>query len=376
MQKISAAFNDVVAGYCDKNDTINIHKLAYLTALDSVCMATFEYPLNSLSGSKEGEEVYDCLYVQDEVYNVANGISPPTAVNEEQVKNAQLIYAGFIGKLFTHVTASTSTHGVIAGLQKLQKATSDNHLKSEIHVLFDHGVRLVASTIAWTLYSLAMYRSERTSLEAAMMDSNSPDSSKQINAFVKEVFRMFPPATFYSGIRTVENDYFRVKGGIDIPKNTICHLDMFFYHSKIHGLGSWVDPRTFNSSRWLEDVVQTGKWTGHKSHPKCPFAAMFKLEDNDDNYYEGVGFTEGSLSYFPFLAGERSCPAKGLVLQVVRGILHSVLLQYRLDLVNIKNKSDHQRQEFGYNLRRMLWPILKESTVMKVTKYAPADSDE
>ena len=103
---------------------------------------------------------------------------------------------------------------------------------------------------------------------------------------------------------------------------------------------------------------------------------MFKLEDNDDNYYEGVGFTEGSLSYFPFLAGDRSCPAKGLVLQVARGILHSILLHYRLDLVGIKNKSDHQRQEFGYNLRRMLWPILKESRSMKVTKYSPADDDE
>ena len=143
MQKLSAAFNDVVAGHCDKDDMIDIHRLAYLTALDSVCMATFEYPLNALSGSKDGEEVYDCLYMQDEVYNVAQGISPPTNVNEEQVRNGKIIYAGFIGKLFDHVTASSTTHGVVTGLQKLAKATSDNHVKSEIHVLFDHGVRLV-----------------------------------------------------------------------------------------------------------------------------------------------------------------------------------------------------------------------------------------
>ena len=103
---------------------------------------------------------------------------------------------------------------------------------------------------------------------------------------------------------------------------------------------------------------------------------MFNVQENDDHYYEGVGFTEGSLSYFPFSAGDRSCPAKGLVLQTVRGILHSVLLQYRLDLVNIKNRSEYQRQEYGYNLRRMLWPIKKESTVMKVTKYAVAESEE
>ena len=96
-----------------------------------------------------------------------------------------------------------------------------------------HSLTQVASTIAWTLYSLAMYRSERTSLETAMTDSSSPESSKRVNAFMKEVFRMFPPATFYSGTRTVENDYFRVKGGIDIPKNTVCHL---VSHSLTHSL--------------------------------------------------------------------------------------------------------------------------------------------
>jgi len=375
MEKICSALNNFVGGYCDKSDMISIHKLAYMTALDSVCGATFEYPLDALGGSKEGEEVYDCLYVQDEVYNVAYGMSPPTNVNEAQVKNAQAIYSGFIAKLFAHITASKSSHKVITGLQKLLSATSDDRLKTEIHVLFDHGVRLVASAIAWTFYSLAMYRSERTTLEIAMADSSNPDSIKRMNAFIKEVFRMFPPATFYSGVRTMESDE-RVKGGISIPKSTICHIDMFFYHSKIYGMGSCVDSRTFDSARWLEETVQTGKWAGQKSHPKCPFASMFKVEENDDNYYEGVGFTEGSLSYFPFYAGDRSCPAKGLVLQIVRGILSSILLQYRLDLVNIKNKSDHQRQEYGYNLRRMLWPVLTESTNMKVAKYAPADGDE
>jgi len=303
-------------------------------------------------------------------------MSPETEINEEKVKKAQVFYAGFIAKLHDHVSSGKSNNTVVKALHKLLASTSDNHVKSEIHVLFDHGVRLLAATIAWTLYSLAMYRSERTTLETAMTDSTNPDSIKQINAFIKEVFRMFPPATFYSGIRTVESEYFRVKGGVEIPKGTVCHFDMFFYHNKIFGLGSWADPRTFDSSRWLRDMIEAGKWTGHPSHPKCPFAAMFNVQENDDHYYEGVGFTEGSLSYFPFSAGDRSCPAKGLVLQTVRGILHSVLLQYRLDLVNVKNRSEYQRQEYGYNLRRMLWPINKESTVMKVTKYAVAESEE
>ena len=40
-----------------------------------------------------------------------------------------------------------------------------------------------------------------------------------------------------------------------------------------------------------------------------------------DEAYSGLGHAEGSLSFFPFSAGERSCPAKTLGLQVIRKVI-------------------------------------------------------
>ena len=80
-----------------------------------------------------------------------------------------------------------------------------------------------------------------------------------------------------------------------------------------------------------------------KGVPTCPFLSK-KTEKNDgsdtdkiekkeitgsisekvltgnDVMYNGLGHTEGSLSFFPFSAGTRSCPAKSLGLQVIRKV--------------------------------------------------------
>ena len=80
-----------------------------------------------------------------------------------------------------------------------------------------------------------------------------------------------------------------------------------------------------------------------KGVPTCPFLSK-KTEKNDgsdtekiekkeitgsisekaligtDVMYNGLGHTEGSLSFFPFSAGLRSCPAKSLGLQVIRKV--------------------------------------------------------
>jgi hypothetical protein len=39
-----------------------------------------------------------------------------------------------------------------------------------------------------------------------------------------------------------------------------------------------------------------------------------------DEAYSGLGHKDGSLSFFPFSAGERSCPARTLGLQVIRKV--------------------------------------------------------
>ena len=37
--------------------------------------------------------------------------------------------------------------------------------------------------------------------------------------------------------------------------------------------------------------------------------------------YNGLGHEEGFLNFYPFSAGERSCPAKNLGLQVIRKVV-------------------------------------------------------
>lgn len=71
-----------------------------------------------------------------------------------------------------------------------------------------------------------------------------------------------------------------------------------------------------------------------KGVPRCPFMSQKtdktggskKIESFEktiikDEAYNGLGHADGSLSFFPFSAGERSCPAKTLGLQVIRKVL-------------------------------------------------------
>ena len=79
--------------------------------------------------------------------------------------------------------------------------------------------------------------------------------------------------------------------------------------------------------------------TALKGVPRCPFMsrqdeankatqpdriAKFDKTKNKDEAYSGLGHAEGSLSFFPFSAGERSCPAKTLGLQVIRKVISHI----------------------------------------------------
>jgi hypothetical protein len=67
-----------------------------------------------------------------------------------------------------------------------------------------------------------------------------------------------------------------------------------------------------------------------KGVPRCPFLSQkgskaekiekFEKTKIKDEAYSGLGHKDGSLSFFPFSAGERSCPARTLGLQVIRKV--------------------------------------------------------
>jgi hypothetical protein len=49
-----------------------------------------------------------------------------------------------------------------------------------------------------------------------------------------------------------------------------------------------------------------------------------------DEAYNGLGHKDGSLSFFPFSAGDRSCPARTLGLQVIRKVAEKDILFFIL----------------------------------------------
>ena len=79
-----------------------------------------------------------------------------------------------------------------------------------------------------------------------------------------------------------------------------------------------------------QNPASGGEKTALKGVPRCPFLSQkgsksgkvekFEKTKVKDEAYSGLGHKEGSLSFFPFSAGERSCPARTLGLQVIRKV--------------------------------------------------------
>jgi hypothetical protein len=63
--------------------------------------------------------------------------------------------------------------------------------------------------------------------------------------------------------------------------------------------------------------------------------------------YDGLGFEEGSLSYFPFSVGERACLGKDLVLTFLRSFMYEVCRLYRLNPVEPQLEEDYGLSAFA-----------------------------
>jgi len=101
-------------------------------------------------------------------------------------------------------------------------------------------------------------------------------------------------------------------GAYTVPAATPIFLHMFSHHNSSR---HWVKPKEFIPERWSSNAV-----------PSCPFMSRTSATSTNptasvDDEYGGLGFEKGSLSYFPFSAGERACAGKGLALAVLRDYL-------------------------------------------------------
>ena len=150
-------------------------------------------------------------------------------------------------------------------------------------------------------------------------------------------------------VRTPSKEEYEL-AGFKIPVGTPIHVHMFSLQNTKR---TCKNPKDFDPNRWNED--------GH--YPKCPFMKSMKELIGQVDAFDGVGFEDNALSYFPFSTGHRSCMGKNLALSLIRRFLYLFSSKFRMDPVEPIFDED-----IGVSLYMVIAPVLKKSTSLKITK--------
>ena len=192
-----------------------------------------------------------------------------------------------------------------------------------------------------------------------------------VEAVVKETLRRYP-VNGNSTIRTVDGPDVTVEGPdgqggtheYKIPKGTPISIHIW---SLQNSKRQWKDGEKYDPTRWLEegsvnkfeDMNEEDKNSRSKA-PKCPFLSNLESKCTREDY-EGLGYTEGTICFFPFSAGKRSCPAKDFVIDSMCAIVMRVCSEFRLDCVQ------GLQTDPGISSSSIVIPAMAESTMLKVT---------
>jgi hypothetical protein len=164
-------------------------------------------------------------------------------------------------------------------------------------------------------------------------------------------------------VRTVDKPDFQLKTGATVPVGIPVHFHMFSLQNTTR---TWNKPKDFKPERWLvseEDAkVEVSKEDARDGRnpsdgpPRCPFMKAATA-------YDGMGYTDGAVSFFPFSAGARACPAKKITLQVLRRVLSDVAVKFRIDPYEA-----FWDEDVGVSVNATIMPFLKKSTSVRVKK--------
>lgn len=198
-----------------------------------------------------------------------------------------------------------------------------------------------------------------------------------------------------------------IAGRFAVSAGQPMHIPIFTLQNSAR---TWYRPKEFLPERWMEGEAPAASAaasaTGAESEtatvdtsvgglqqntrpatntapfcPKCPFSgkssstpeevigdwqtlSTTKVEPMSDKFYDGVGFTDGSLAFFPFSAGARSCPAKLFAVQVLRDFLFELVSNIHLDPSG--NLGD--AVDLGESVNAVIAPQDKRSTTLKVRR--------
>ncbi|KAM7313311.1 cytochrome P450 3A24 [Ixodes scapularis] len=176
------------------------------------------------------------------------------------------------------------------------KALTEDEALAQCVLFFLAGQDTTLSTIAYTLYLLALHPEIQTKLreevdECFRQHGRDPSLDavsklKYLHGVVSESLRMFPPGARLE--RTASNDYVLGDTGIKVPKGCVIAIPVYAMH---HEPDYFPDPATFDPSRFIDENIDTIR----------PY------------------------TYLPFGAGPRNCLGMRFALEAVKlSLLHSI----------------------------------------------------
>ena len=386
---------EVLLKSSESGKPLDISKTFTLMGFDMVAKAVFGYELGGVSGSEEGEKIFQALESLAEKQSGEGLYANPKArkVSPEEEAEAKATWKNFIKKclsvLMTEVDSNVSGRHVTFGkaLRAFAEAaakeedgdTADsvqNIMLCEVHQILRHGHESIGGMLVWLMVALHQWPQVRQDLESALKDhAGQRGEPEYLECVIKETLRRYPVCGNMT-VRTVDKEGFVLKGGYPVPLNTPVFLHIF----SLQNTGrEWHKARDFLPERWLRsnesEAGANMKNERVPMAPKCPFAALgnqsavtnlqaSKATQEKDGVYAGVGHSEGSLSFLPFGTGARTCPGRHLALQVMRTALSDVCSKYRLE----PSEKPSMDVDPGASAFATIVPLMKQSTTLVVTR--------
>lgn len=365
---------------------LDMKQASAFLAFDMICMEIFGYSLNAVLSDPEstekskGAELFQAIQSLLAAQAAGGLYADPTAkqVKPEEVVAARDIWKGFIGDLVAHLRSSPSSPYSQALLSMEKDSSwnfSDKNVLAEVSQTFRHGYESLSGLLSWTFYALSTNPEVRCDLEKAIMAHKATPSSpypEYVEAVVKETLRKYPVCG-NSTIRTVNGADVTVKGPdgqggtheYKIPNGTPISLHIW---SLQNSKREWKDGEKYDPTRWLDkgwtdaaaEMDEGDREDSRSKAPKCPFLSSVQNKCSREDY-EGLGHSQGSLSFFPFSAGKRSCPAKDFIVDSVCAIIMRVCSEFRLDC------EQGLQPDPGISSSSIVIPAMTESTKLKIS---------
>lgn len=419
ISKLMNELEIILKNKASKDEILDIKVLLSKLAFDTICYAAFNYDLKATSGSKEGETLYNALDILLAAQS-KKGIFPIEGVRDvtnKDIFGAQSTWRSFLEKMVLHMGLAKDAVGATSAptggekselalvLSKMMKEHGElygvKEVMGELHVLLNHGQQSLASALIWIVYALQMNPDYRLKLEESLCsdkDSNTinnnttdTDVKKEnetsellINHAILETLRIFPPSANMT-IRTVQpgdDKKNEVCGTCQVPEGTPLHIHIYTLQNTAR---EWDNAASWDPVRWSTTAEQEHSPTQppqilRPRHPRCPFgfdsssssSAEITKGPNQltsssslEEWCSGVGFQKESLSFLPFSAGPRACPAKKMVLQIMAAALRTICCNYRLDCAIPPQNA--KLLDPGCQVGMVLIPAMKQSVMMRVT---------